>query len=87
MFRPRRSAVGLDGNRLSMLMAVLGRRHRIPVGDHDVYASTVGGVKLTEPGVDLARPQPAPTSRRNNTAQPPTARNVPAIPKGPGRAP
>jgi DNA repair protein RadA/Sms len=49
----RRSALGLDGPRLSMLMAVLGRRARLPVGEHDVYASTAGGVKLVEPGLDL----------------------------------
>src|SRR6056297_1762189 len=50
---PRRSALGLEGARLSMLMAVLGRRSRIPVSDQDVYASTAGGVKLSEPGLDL----------------------------------
>jgi DNA repair protein RadA/Sms len=50
---PRRSALGLDGGRLSMLMAVLGRRSRVAVGDQDVYASTAGGVKLSEPGLDL----------------------------------
>jgi DNA repair protein RadA/Sms len=50
---PRRSALGLDGARLSMLMAVMGRRSRVPVGDEDVYASTAGGVKLSEPGLDL----------------------------------
>jgi DNA repair protein RadA/Sms len=49
----RRSALGLDGGRLSMLMAVLARRGRIPVGEQDVYASTAGGVKLNEPGLDL----------------------------------
>lgn len=49
----RRSAQGVDGGRLSMLMAVLGRRGRLPVGDHDVYASAVGGARLTEPGLDL----------------------------------
>lgn len=50
---PRRSAIGLEGARLSMLMAVLGRRSRVQVGDQDVYASTAGGVKLSEPGLDL----------------------------------
>jgi DNA repair protein RadA/Sms len=50
---PRRSALGLDGGRLSMLMAVLGRRSRVAVADQDVYASTAGGVKLSEPGLDL----------------------------------
>jgi DNA repair protein RadA/Sms len=50
---PRRTAQGLDGGRLSMLMAVVSRRARVPVGDNDVYASTAGGVKLAEPGLDL----------------------------------
>jgi DNA repair protein RadA/Sms len=49
----RRSAQGLDGGRLSMLMAVLARRGAVPVGNQDVYASTAGGVKLGEPGLDL----------------------------------
>ena len=50
----RRTAQGLDGNRLAMLLAVLQQRARIPVHERDVYASTVGGVRLTEPGLDLA---------------------------------
>ncbi len=50
---PRRSAQGIDPNRLGMLLAVLQRRARIDVGAAEVYTSVVGGVKLTEPGVDL----------------------------------
>jgi DNA repair protein RadA/Sms len=49
----RRSAQGLDQGRLSMLLAVLERRARISLSSHEVYASVVGGVKLTEPGADL----------------------------------
>ena len=49
----RRSVQGLDNARLSMLLAVLERRARISFATHDVYASVVGGVKLTEPGADL----------------------------------
>lgn len=49
----RRSAQGLDQGRLSMLMAVLERRARINLSGHEVYASVVGGVKLTEPAADL----------------------------------
>ncbi len=49
----RRSAQGLDGGRLSMLMAVLARRGRMTIGEQDVYASTAGGAKLNEPGLDL----------------------------------
>ena len=51
---PRRSVQGIDTNRLAMLLAVIERRARIPTASHEVYASVVGGVKLTEPGVDLA---------------------------------
>jgi DNA repair protein RadA/Sms len=51
---PRRTASGLDGNRLAMLLAVLQRRAGTALADHDVYASTVGGVRLQEPAVDLA---------------------------------
>ena len=50
---PRRSAQGLDPGRLAMLLAVLGQRAKAPVHKHDVYASVVGGVKLSEPGTDL----------------------------------
>ena len=49
----RRNAQGLDGGRLALLLAVLERRAGLRVGDQDVYASTVGGVRLGEPGVDL----------------------------------
>lgn len=49
----RRSAQGVDQGRLSMLLAVLERRARVSLAQHEVYASVVGGVKLTEPGADL----------------------------------
>jgi DNA repair protein RadA/Sms len=51
---PRRSAQGVDPGRLAMLLAVLDRRARISLNTHEVFASVVGGVKLTEPGVDLS---------------------------------
>jgi DNA repair protein RadA/Sms len=51
---PRRVTSGLDSARLGMLVAVLKRRTRLKLAKHDVYAATVGGVKLTEPAVDLA---------------------------------
>jgi len=49
----RRSAQGLDPGRLALLLAVIERRARVEVHTHEVYASVVGGVKLTEPGTDL----------------------------------
>ncbi|MDO8390474.1 MAG: DNA repair protein RadA [Actinomycetota bacterium] len=51
---PRRSAQGLDGGRLALLLAVLERRARMVMGEFEVFASAVGGVRLTEPGADLA---------------------------------
>ncbi len=51
---PRRSAQGIDSGRLALLLAVLERRARLPMGQQEVFASAVGGVKLTEPGADLA---------------------------------
>lgn len=50
----RRNAQGLDSGRLALLLAVLERRARVKMADQDVYASTVGGVRLYEPGTDLA---------------------------------
>ena len=50
----RRTALGVDGNRLALLLAVLQQRARVAVQQQDVYASTVGGVRLVEPGLDLA---------------------------------
>jgi DNA repair protein RadA/Sms len=51
---PRRSAQGIDGGRLALLLAVLERRAHLPMAQHEVFASAVGGVRLTEPGADLA---------------------------------
>ena len=50
---PRRSAQGLDPGRLALLLAVLERRARLQMSRHEVFASAVGGVRLTEPGSDL----------------------------------
>jgi DNA repair protein RadA/Sms len=51
---PRRAASGLDAARLALLLAVLGERAGVDVARNDVYASVAGGVRVTEPGVDLA---------------------------------
>jgi DNA repair protein RadA/Sms len=50
---PRRTASGVDQNRLALLVAVLGRRAGIGLGSHDVYANLAGGLAVTEPGLDL----------------------------------
>lgn len=51
---PRRLCVGLEQNRLAMLLAVLHRHAGIPCFDQDIFINAVGGVKITEPGADLA---------------------------------
>ena len=51
---PRRSATGLDSARLALLLAVLQQRAGVKVAEAEVYASVAGGVRVSEPGVDLA---------------------------------
>lgn len=51
---PRRLAVGLEQNRLAMLLAVLHRHAGVACFDQDVFLNAVGGVKITEPAADLA---------------------------------
>ena len=50
---PTRKASGLDPNRLSLLIAVLGRRAGIALGSQDVYANLAGGLSVVEPALDL----------------------------------
>jgi DNA repair protein RadA/Sms len=50
----RRSVTDLDASRVNMLLAVLGRHAGVQLGERDVYAASVGGIKITEPSVDLA---------------------------------
>lgn len=51
---PRRVAVGLDQNRLAILLAVLHRHGGLQMADQDVFVNVVGGVKVTETSADLA---------------------------------
>jgi len=50
----RRVTSGLESSRIAMVLAVLQRRLGLKIADKDTYVATVGGVKLTEPSVDLA---------------------------------
>ena len=52
--QPRRVVNGVDSSRVAMLLAVLERRAGLPLSSFDVYVSTVGGIRVTEPGADLA---------------------------------
>ena len=50
---PRRNAIGIDYNRLTLLMAVLEKRAGLNLGSQDVYLNIVGGIKVNEPALDL----------------------------------
>jgi DNA repair protein RadA/Sms len=51
---PRRVCTGYDRNRLALVLAVLGRHAGVGVGSADVFVNVVGGVRIDEPGADLA---------------------------------
>lgn len=51
---PQRSATGFDLRRLSMLLAVLEKRCGLPFGQNDVFLNIAGGIKVTDPSIDLA---------------------------------
>jgi DNA repair protein RadA/Sms len=51
---PRRATSGIDSARVAMILAVLQRRARLAVAADDVYVSTVGGARVTEPAADVA---------------------------------
>ena len=51
---PRRTAAGTDYNRLNLLMAVLEKRLNLPLSGYDAYVNIAGGVRLSEPAMDLA---------------------------------
>ena len=51
---PQRSANGYDYKRMSMILAVLEKRCKLPFGSKDVYLNIVGGLKIVDPGIDLA---------------------------------
>jgi DNA repair protein RadA/Sms len=70
MAMPRRAVSGLDSARVAMMLAVLDKRSDIRTGDQEVYAATVGGMKVTEPAADLAVAL-AVASCKRNVALPP----------------
>jgi DNA repair protein RadA/Sms len=51
---PRRATSGIDSSRAAMILAVLEKRAKLPLGKCDVYLSTVGGMRLGDPASDLA---------------------------------
>jgi DNA repair protein RadA/Sms len=52
--QPRRTANGIDFNRLLLIAAVLGKRARIRLADQDIFVNVVGGLEVEEPAADLA---------------------------------
>jgi DNA repair protein RadA/Sms len=50
---PRRTVLGFDANRLHLLLAVLEKRLRLPLGQFDIYTKIGGGLRLHDPGLDL----------------------------------
>jgi DNA repair protein RadA/Sms len=50
---PRRTAVGVDHNRISLLVAVLSKRLGMELGDQDIFVNVAGGLKVDEPAADL----------------------------------
>jgi DNA repair protein RadA/Sms len=69
---PRRTASGVDPNRLALLVAVLGRRAGIGLAGHDVYANLAGGLTVGEPGLDLPLALALASSLRDRPLQPGT---------------
>ncbi|HXF81253.1 MAG TPA: DNA repair protein RadA [bacterium] len=62
---PRRTASGVDYNRMIVLLAVLEKRAGMPLAGQDVYVSVAGGATVDEPGVDLALAAAVASSLRN----------------------
>jgi DNA repair protein RadA/Sms len=54
MANPRRLCVGMDPNRLALILAVLHRHCGVITYNQDIFVNVVGGAKITEPGIDLA---------------------------------
>lgn len=70
---PRRVANGIDYNRLQLLVAILQKRLNIPLGTFDVFVNVSGGLKISEPAVDLAVCLALLSSFKNKAVDPKTA--------------
>jgi DNA repair protein RadA/Sms len=74
MEHPRRVTSGIDRNRLSIVLAVLARHTRLPLGGADVFVSVAGGVRVEEPGADLAVAMAVASAHRGEPLQSPSGR-------------
>ena len=68
----RRTAAGVDGNRVSLLLAVLAQRANCDVLDRDVFVNVAGGLRLTEPAIDLGIACAVASSARGRALDPHT---------------
>ena len=67
---PRRTSVGIDYNRVNLLMAVLEKRAGLHLGDWDAYVNLAGGMKLGEPAIDLGIVMAIASSYKNKVVAP-----------------
>ena len=67
---PRRTSVGIDYNRVNLLMAVLEKRAGMHLGDCDAYVNLAGGMKLGEPAIDLGVVMAVVSSFKNKVLDP-----------------
>ena len=67
---PRRTANGVDYNRMIMITAVLGRRARLGLASQDIIVNVAGGLRVSEPGADLALALAIASSFRNQPIKP-----------------
>jgi len=70
---PRRIANGIDYNRLQLLVAILQKRLNLPLGNFDVFVNVSGGLRVSEPAVDLAVTMAILSSFKNKPLDPKTA--------------
>lgn len=64
---PRRQTIGTDFNRVNLLMAVLEKREGLQLGSSDAYVNIAGGIKITEPAIDLGIALAIVSSFKNKT--------------------
>lgn len=67
---PKRTSVGVDINRITLLMAVIEKRMGIHISDYDAYVNVAGGMKVSEPSLDLAIVAAIISSYRNRATSP-----------------
>jgi DNA repair protein RadA/Sms len=67
---PRRATMGVDGQRVSLLVAVLEKRAGLQLADQDIYLNVVGGMRVEEPGADIGIVSAIASSHMNRSLDP-----------------